>query len=95
MSLNTVKTAIGIVTNITGGNLAWLLECIEAQAHDLGQHAEELAHEARQAEARRADDADDYRQRADWKREEAEQTAALAALLATATQVDVIAGGEK
>lgn len=90
MSLNTVKTAIGTVTNITGEDLDWLRECMEIQADQIAQHADEMAHEARQADARNADDAYHYRQRAEWKREEAHRSAALAALLATATQVDIL-----
>jgi len=92
MSITTVRNPLGPITNITGDDLAWLVECMEFHARDLADHAELLEREASGAEALLGiGGADDYRQRAVWKREEHTQTVALAALLATATQVDVLA----
>ena len=94
MSLNTVKTPMGTVTNITGDGLAWLVECMERAADYDQQTADQFAGEARHAEDRGAVDADDYRNRATWAAEDAAQTKRLYELLVGATQVDVIAGGE-
>jgi hypothetical protein len=79
-------------TTITGDDLAWIAECLEYQARDLADHAELLADEARAARDRMADDADDYEQRAEWKREEHARTVALHAILAAGTSITINGG---
>ena len=90
MSITTVTNPLGPITNITGDDLAWLAECMEYQARDLADHAELLEGEAQAATNRNADDAEEYEWRATVKREEHARTVALAEMLATATQVDVM-----
>ena len=89
MSITTAKNPLGHTTNITGDDLDWLVECMAFAADALGQWADEWEDDARHAAERNADDADECEWRATVKREERTRTVALAALLATATQVDV------
>lgn len=89
MSITTVKNAAATITNITGEDLDWLRECMEIQADELAHDADYMAREAQQASANELANAAEYEEKANVKREEAERTACLAALLATATQVDI------
>lgn len=74
-------------TRISGDELSWIVECLESQADHLGQWADELARESREAHARGADDAEEYEYRARVKRDEADLTERLRASLAGASAI--------
>jgi hypothetical protein len=79
-------------TTITGDDFRWIVECLEIQADYLEADADALARTARESEARLGHPHEDHEYAATVKREEADRTARLYALLAAGTSITINGG---
>jgi hypothetical protein len=79
-------------TTITGDDFRWIVECLEIQADHLEADADHYARTAREAEARLGHPHEEHEHAATVKREEADRTARLYALLAAGTSITINGG---
>ena len=76
-------------TNIAGEDFLWLVECLEIQADELTADADDYARTANEAEARDGHPHEEHEQAAMVKRDEAERTWRLHAILAAGASITI------